>query len=340
MSRASLVAMLLAVEVLIAGMVVFVLGGSGRWSTFHGPLFAAGAHSIDFVAKPIAPLEAGSTPHIAVDDPESRIEVATSNDGLVHVKDLTSLHGAFFANHFSTPSQLEVKRTSDGVSISRPGSHRFGMAFQIGSFTRRVEIDVPVGSHIDIARCAGANVAGIQGNVDVRSQDGRITLADLQGSVDGRSDDGSISATRVRGDTLALQSADGRLTLNDVAVSSLNARTNNGRIEARDLTIAGGSQPRATLHSDDGSIHADGSFAAGGSYEMSTNNGSIRLGLARDADLTVSASTGDGKVLVDGSSFENSGDAVTHTVRLGNGSGSLRLSSGDGSIHIQTNGAV
>jgi len=308
MSRSSLVAMLIAAEIVIVGVAIYAVRG------------AHSVHSADFVARPIAPIDAGTSPRIAVDDAESRIEVAVSSDQLVHVKDLTSTGGAFFGDRV-TVAQLDVKRVADGVSISRPKSDGFGMHFQMGWFERRVEIDVPAGSHVEIARCAGAEITGIEGGVAVTSQDGRIVLADLTGAVQANSDDGSISATRIRGDDLALQSADGRLELIDVSASSLDAQTKDGSIEARDLSIAGGTQPHAVLHTD---------------------AGSIRVALAARADLTVEASTNDGKVVVDGQSFRNAGDgdSTQHVVRLGSGSGSLQLSSDDGSIHILTNGAV
>jgi DUF4097 and DUF4098 domain-containing protein YvlB len=340
MSRASIVGMLIAAEIVIVGVAIYAVG-LGRSGGFHGPAFAAGLHEARFTAKTVAPIEAGQSPQIAVDDRESRIVIATSDDGMVHVKDLTSTGGAFFADHTTIP-QLDVKRTADGVSISRADYHGgFGLHFMFGSFDQRVEIDVPAGSHVTIARCSGADVSGITGGVAVRSQDGRIAFTDLRGAIDGRSDDGSISATRIRGDSLALQSADGRLSLNDVAVGTLDARTADGSIVAHDLAIAGGAQPHAALHSEDGSIKINGSFAPGGSYEISTRDGSIRLGLAPNSDLTVDASTGDGKILVDGSPFDNAdGNSMHHTVKLGSGAGNLRLSSGDGSIHILTNGAV
>jgi DUF4097 and DUF4098 domain-containing protein YvlB len=306
MSRSSLVAMLVAVEVVIVGIALYVVGGVA-----HG-------HRVDFAAKSIAPVDAGTAPRVAVDDVDSRVIVAASNDGLVHVKDLTSAHGTFF-NDRATVAQLDVKRTSDGVSISRPESN--GVHLQLGWFERRIEVEVPPGSHVDVARCAGAEISGIVGGVAVTSQDGRIKLADLRGSVRAHSDDGSIYASRVRGDDLALQSNDGRLSLVDVSASSLDAQTKSGSIEARDLEIAGGTQPRAVLH---------------------TGDGSIRVALAPRADLTVDASTGDGSVSVDGQSYRDTGggDAAQHTVRLGSGSGNLQLSSDDGSIHIVTNGAV
>jgi DUF4097 and DUF4098 domain-containing protein YvlB len=307
MTRSSLVAMLIAVEVAIVGVAIYAVRG------------AHAVHAADFVAKPIAAIDAGTSPRIAVDDVDSRVVVAVSSDGLVHVKDLTSTGGAFFGDRLTVP-QLDVKRVADGVSISRAESKDSGLHFQLGWSERRVEIDVPAGSHLDIARCAGAEISGITGGVAVASQDGRIRLSDLQGTVNAKSDDGSISASRIRGDALSLSSADGRLTLIDVSASSLDAQTKDGSIEARDLAITGGAQ-HAVLH---------------------TGDGSIRVALAARSDLTVDASTSDGKVIVDGQSFKNAGDgdSTQHTVRLGSGAGTLQLSSDDGSIHINTNGAV
>jgi DUF4097 and DUF4098 domain-containing protein YvlB len=341
MSRSSIVAMLVAVEILIAGMAIYVIGGSGRLGHMHSVFAASGAHRADFVAAAVAPIDAGRSPHIAVDDRDSRIVVATSNDGLVHVKDLTRMEGTFFSDSRSI-AQLHVAHTADSVSISRtPSADGWGAHFQIGFFEERVEIDVPAGAHVDIARSSGADVTGIEGGVAVRSQDGHITLANLRGTVDAHSDDGWISATGVHGDTLTMQSADGHLTLRDIAVSSLSARTEDGRITASELAISGGAQPRATLQSADGSVSVKGSFAAGGAYEISSKDGSIQLGLAPGSDLTVDASTADGRIVVDGTTVDRGdSDSTQHTIRLGSGSGSLRVSSSDGSIHITTNGAV
>jgi hypothetical protein len=307
MSRSSLVAMLIAVEIAIVGVAIYAVRS------------AHSLHNVDFVAKTIAPIDAGASPVIAVADADSHVVVAVSTDGLVHVKDLTSSRGAFFGDRLNVP-QLEVKRTADGVSIMRPESNDSSLHFQFGWFERRVEVDVPAGSRIDIARCAGAEISGVGGGVAVESQDGRIVLADLSGTINAKSDDGSISASRVHGDNLSLQSADGRLTLTDVSASSLDAQTKDGSIEARGLSITGGAQ-HAVLH---------------------TGDGSIRVALAAAADLTVDASTSDGKVIVDGQSYKNGGDgdSAQHTVKLGSGSGTLQLSSDDGSIHINTNGAV
>ncbi|HKU80997.1 MAG TPA: hypothetical protein VJP76_02420, partial [Candidatus Tumulicola sp.] len=149
-SRSSIVAMLVAAEIVIAGIALYALR-SGH---------AATVRSMDFAAAPIAPIEAGSAPVVAVDDPDSRIVVGTSADGRVHVSDQTSARGWFFNDRVSVP-KLEVTRTAGGVSIVRPGGRGTTVHFFIGDFTQRVEIDVPPAARLQIARCSGADVSGV-----------------------------------------------------------------------------------------------------------------------------------------------------------------------------------
>jgi hypothetical protein len=327
MSRASIVAMLVAAELVIVGIAIFSLRAPHVW-----------AAPSEEAAKTFAPIDAGSSPHVEVNDPQSRVVVGVSDDARVHVSDAGFSGGWFFGGR-TRPAPLQVQRTPDGLKIERPGASG-SLGFQIGWVDRHIEIDVPRNARLDVSGCAGAEVSGIAGDVAVRSQDGRIRLSDLSGAVDASSDDGSVSATRVRGASLTMHSNDGRLTLEDVAVGTLEANTNDGSITARRLNIAG-SAPKAVLHSDDGSIRFDAALSSGGSYEFSTNDGSIHAALPRGADLTIDASTGDGDVVVDGAAASSKDGANSHrTVTLGSGSGSLRLSSGDGSIHILTNGAV
>jgi hypothetical protein len=302
MSRASVVAMLIAAEVLIAGMAFYAVGRGGA-------SFAAGLHHVDFTAAPIAPLAVGATPHVVIDDSSSRVHVGVSNDESVHVRDLTEMHGGVYSS--GRYPQLRVTRTADGVRIERPGTGRLSIEI-FGFSTQAVQVDVPSGSHVEIASCSGADVFGVAGGVSVHSNDGHVTLVDLQGVVDARSDDGYVSATNVRGDRLGMASMDGHLSLKNVTVGSLVAQTRDGRIEAEALSVTGD----ATLHTDDGSI---------------------RLALAPNANVAIDASTRDGRIVVDGTALDH-GDVQQRTIRLGAATGSMKLATSDGSIHILTNG--
>jgi hypothetical protein len=302
MSRASVVAVLVAAEIAIAGMALYVVG--------HGGVtFAAGMQHVDFKAAPIAPLAAGATPHVVIDDVSSRVTVGTSTDGLVHVRDLTEIRGAVFSS--AAYPGLQVTRTPDGVRIERPHGDHFSVEV-FGWSTQAIAVELPPGARLEIARCAGADVDGITGGVSVHSTDGHITLSDLQGAVDAQSADGSVSAKNVRGDRLAVEAADGRLIFDDVTVGSLTGTTRDGSISANDLTVSG----NASLQTDDGTVRAK---------------------FAPDADVTIDASTRDGSITVDGRTVGH--DAAEQTIKLGAGNGRLQLSTTDGSIHILTNGA-
>jgi hypothetical protein len=294
--------MLVAAEVVIIGMAICAVGRGGA-------SFAAGMHRIDFAAAPIAPVAAGATPHVVVDDAESRVHVAVSSDELVHVRDLTQMHGAIFSSGKYPP--LVVMRTPDGVRIERPRTQSPSIGI-FGFSTQAIEVDVPPGAQLEIARSAGADVRGLAGGVSVHSLDGHVTLTDLRGSVDARSDDGYVSAANVRGDRLVMESMDGHLTLHDVAVASLSATTHDGRIEADALSVS----RDATLQTDDGPV---------------------RVRLAPNADLTIDASTRDGRISVDGNSLDRD-DSAQRTIRLGAGTGQMKLATADGSIRIFTNG--
>jgi Putative adhesin len=328
MSRASIVALLIAAEILIVGMAIYTVSGSGA-------TFASGMHHVAFSAVPIEPIDAGGTPNVVIDDHASKVNVGLSGDGRVHVRDLTQMHGAIYSS--GPYPQLSVTRTGDGVHIERPGTPRLSIAL-FGYDNEEIEVEVPSGSHVQIAHCSGAEIDGVAGGVTVSSQDGRIKLSDLSGNVDARSDDGRIIASNVKTDRLSMESADGRIILLNVSTGSLVARTHDGRIEASGLSVTG-TQPDATLHTDDGPLHVAGTFAPNGSYELSTNDGSIELHVAQDADLAITASTGDGHVTVDGSAQAH-GDSTQRTIRLGSGSGTMKLATADGSIHILTNGAL
>jgi hypothetical protein len=305
-SRASVVAMLIAAEVLIVGMAVYAVSHGGT-------TFASGMHHVDFTPAAQAPVAAGDTPHVVIDDAPSRVVVTASNDGLVHVRDLTEMRGAIFSS--TAYPQLHVTRTSDGVRIERPAAEHLSIDV-FGYSDERIDVELPRGSRVEIARCSGADVSGVIGGVSVQSQDGHITLADLQGSVDAHSSEGYVEATNVRGDRLAVDSTDGHLSLQNVAVESLAATTNDGRIVADGLDLVG-AHPDATLHTDDGSI---------------------RLRLPPNADVSINASTGDGSIVVDGVSQEGD-DSAQRTIRLGAGTAKMTVGTSDGSIHIYTNGA-
>lgn len=296
--------MLVAVELLIAGVVIGLMRGEHLGLSAQ----AAGLHRIAFVPQTFAPIDAGAAPHVIIDDPDSRVVVAASSDNRVHVTDRTSAGGFIYGA--AQLAALHVERTADGVRIARPSSGGF---VNIGWIERRVEIAVPAAASLDILRSSGAQVSDLTGSVGVHSNDGSIVLQGLRGATDAKSDDGHIEAHDVRADRLTMASRDGRLVLDGVAVGSLVASTRDGSVRANDLRLS-----KANIHTDDGPVS---------------------LHFADAGNLNVRAHTSNGRIRVDGRSTHTDDDAVEGTYTLGNGAGALDVSTQDGTITMTTNGA-
>jgi Toastrack DUF4097 len=302
-SRIGLISLLIAVEALIVGLGFYTLKG------IPGMASAGGFHHVDFTAAPIAPVAAGLSPAVTIDDVDSGVTVSPSNDGLVHVTDRTEAHGFVWnVGNFHSPV---VTRTLDGVKIVRAGGHSFGVA--MGWSRQHIDVEVPPASRVTILRSSGAHISGLNNDVVATSQDGRITVDDVTGNVTAHSDDGRIVGFNLRAGRLDLSSNDGRIELSNIELN--------------------GSAPRATLHTSDGPIIVSGVFPANGEYALSTGDGHIDLALQQGSDTSVDASTGDGHVIVDGHRVTG------QPIRAGAGNASMRVRTEDGSVHITTNGA-
>jgi hypothetical protein len=288
-SKAGIIAMLLAAEIFVAGAILWSLGARGPFS-----VRAAALHHESTQGKDFAPIDAGATPRVAIDDPDSHVVVTTSTDGKVHVTDASRFDGFFWGDTQRAP--LQVSRTDDGVSIVRAPGH--GVRLQIFGFSQeRVEVALPAGSMLDVKRCSAADVTGLRGIVRVHSVDGHIAANDVSTN------------------QMTIASDDGRLMLDNVNATQLDATTKDGSIRAHGLQTEGG-----TLHSDDGSI---------------------TLGLAGNANLSIRARTNDGRLTLDGRrATRNDDDSSSADYHVGTGGGSLEVSTQDGSIHITTNGAL
>ena len=302
-SRTGIIIALVGAEIFIAGAILAALGGHHAWAS------ASEVHGTAFSPRAVEPIDAGPAPKIEIDDSASTVTVGVSSDGRVHVSDNTSYGGAAFSSR--APAQLSVERTPDGVRISRADSGNTWIAL-FGWFDRRISVDVPQGSSVDITACSGADVSGLSGLLRVRSDDGEISARDLTGDVALHTSDGNINLTNVRAKNLTLSTDDGHLHLSDVAVDSIDASTNDGSINGDRLQLTNGN-----LH---------------------TQDGSIELAFAQ-SNVLIHAHTDDGSVSFDGRKSNSDDDDSTADFHIGAGGGALQVATNDGDIHILTNGA-
>jgi hypothetical protein len=318
-SRTPVIAMLLAAELLIAGIAVYSLRGGHIGSPGFAQFTSSGTGG-DFVAKTIAPIAAGRAPNVTIDDPESGVEVTASTDGMVHVKDDTYFGGATIGNHNGYP-QVRVTQDLGGVHISRPSyESSWGMFIGFSESRQHIEVQVPADATLVIGHCESAEITGLNHGANVTSQDGHIDLTDVKGTVVAHSDDGHITATRISTD-------------------SLNLSSNDGYVEALDLDLTGAA-PAVTLHSNSGHIRASGRFPAGGTYNFTTSDGKMYVALEPPSDVTIDATTEDGAIRVDNERQRqfDQGDPANGTLRFGSGASAMHMHTSDGSIYITTNG--
>jgi DUF4097 and DUF4098 domain-containing protein YvlB len=177
----------------------------------------------------------------------------------------------------------------------------------------RIELRVPRNLDMDIHTGDGnVSTQSVTGRIRINTGDGNINASGLKGEVSMRSGDGHVEATNLDGE-LEVDTGDGHIAV-DGRFDVLNLKTGDGSIEAR---VKNGSKVASNwrLHSGDGHIN---------------------LWLPGDLNADLDAHTGDGHITLD-VPVTVSGSLSQSTIhgKLNGGGGTLAISSGDGSIHVQ-----
>jgi Putative adhesin len=253
-SRTSVIAVLVAAEVVILGLAAFSIRGA-----VSGNAFAGGPGSgANFAAKTFAPIAAGATPRVTIDDPNSGVTIGVSDDGLVHVKDDTSFSGLTLHGPNSYP-QLSVTQDFNGVHISRPRYHEgWGMFIGFMNSRQHFEVQVPAAATVMVDECDNAEVSDLKNGATIKALDGRIELAHVAGAIVAHTDDGHIKVDDVTSSSLDLSSNDGWIEVRDLAAvagGKYSFTTNDGHIV---VALARGSDVTIDASTNDGSMRVDG----------------------------------------------------------------------------------
>lgn len=314
-SRVPLLAALVAAELAIVLIAVYSFSEAGR--AFGSAWNGFGLHRVNYAGTALPAVEAGTAPHVVIQDTDDGVTVTPSTDGRVHVTDASYVSGLAWST--GTRPKLTMTRTADGVRIERP-SEDDNLISIAGSSREHIDVAVPPNARLDVLDSSGDDVTGLNANVSVHSSDGHITLRQIRGDV-------------------ALRSLDGAIELHDVTARSIVATTDDGHIDADALHVAGASA-NVRLHTDDGHIAFAADLAAGGTYDLSTEDGHVNVALPASSNLSVTASTLDGRVVRDGKTVASGDDGpASASFTLGAGSGHLHVSTNDGTIEFSTNGA-
>jgi lia operon protein LiaG len=286
----------------------------------------------------------------------SRSEFGVRDDGTFGTRNLDPQLGAERAN-----ANVSDKRGGSRVRVSGSGSGLEAYA--------DMRIEVPRGRtvaiHLGVGKVIATNVNGDL-QIDARSASieatnhtgfarfdtgsGSITLRGAAGDVGLHTGSGSIHAEGVRRGVLVAHTGSGSVDVANLDVSEMEINTGSGSV-----TVRSAEAPAARIETGSGGIRADQLGAS--NFDLNTGSGSVRVSLTRDvqtgrietgsggvnvalprdAGAEITIDTGSGGIDMDASGFTVTESRRSYLRgRLGDGSGSLRVSTGSGGVSFRS----
>jgi DUF4097 and DUF4098 domain-containing protein YvlB len=167
----------------------------------------------------------------------------------------------------------------------------------------------------------------IHNDTDADSGSGGIALTDISGRATANTGSGTIEISRASGDVKATTGS-GKIDLEETR-GRLNVRTGSGSIQitgaADDLRASTGS----------GSIHVEGNPSASSYWQIHTSSGSVTLEVPSDASFRVHATSHSSGISSDLPLVVEQHSRREMRGRIGNGTASVEMETGSGSIHIR-----
>jgi DUF4097 and DUF4098 domain-containing protein YvlB len=166
--------------------------------------------------------------------------------------------------------------------------------------------------------------------LEVTTGDGNVIAQNVAGQVHFSTGDGNVTATAVRGD-IRLHTGDGHIEGSNLD-GTLDANTGDGNLHIS------GRFDSLSLKTGDGNIEAqagNGSKVAN-SWTIRSGDGHINMRIPADLNANLDAHTGDGSITLDVPIMV--AGSLNHSSvhgKLNAGGGTLSITSGDGSIHLE-----
>ena len=208
--------------------------------------------------------------------------------------------------------RVSTEQNGDTVEVSAKGSGTWGWRWGVNHASLRVEVHMPRDADLYAHTGDGSVEAdSVNGNVDVTTGDGHITVQGAKGNIRFHSGDGHIEARGLDGSVDA-SSGDGHINL-EGRFDSLRIRTGDGSVTAR---AAAGSKVASA-------------------WDIHTGDGSVDLAIPGDLQANIDASTHDGHISLGlPVTVEGSFSSSKISGKLNGGGQTLTIRTGDGSIHL------
>jgi Putative adhesin len=207
--------------------------------------------------------------------------------------------------------RIEESQSGDHVTVNVKMPHENWNMFG-GHHEIHVQLTVPRDLDMEVSTGDGAvSVQPVNGRIQIRTGDGSIRADGVKGDISMHTGDGSIDAHGLDG-TLVANSGDGSIHL-------------SGRFDGLDINTGDGG---VTAEADAGSKMTS-------PWSIHSGDGSIDLRVPADLKAYVDLKTGDGRINLDVPVTVEGVQERSHVRgNMNGGGGELKITSGDGSIHL------
>lgn len=196
------------------------------------------------------------------------------------------------------------------------------------------ELTVPAWMPLELNSVNGSiSVSGTQAAVSAETVSGSITLEGGTGTLDLTTVEGSVTVTGARA-RMHLESVNADVTVRssagDVSAESVNGEISLSQVDSRNVHTE-------TVNGD---ITFSGPIQNGGSYNFSTHNGNVLVGVQEGAGATISISTFQGELSADFPITFRGSREKEFSFTLGNGGASVNIESFQGNIRLVRPSAI
>jgi hypothetical protein len=225
-------------------------------------------------------------PDLRVETSDANIRVTTWDQNTIEARVTTSRYKIGEGG-----IHIDERQTGDSVEINVRYPHHY-VGFEWGGHRVEIIIQMPREGNVNLRTGDGRiELAGLKGQMDLHSGDGSESLDHVDGKLHATTGDGHIQANG-RFDELELKTGDGHV---DVRAGTGSSLASNWRLETGDgsvsLEVPGSLAADVDLHTSDGHIDLDMPVSTEGKIRQNEVHGKINGG---GSLLTIR--TGDGSI--------------------------------------------
>jgi lia operon protein LiaG len=231
------------------------------------------------------------------------------------------------------------------------GGHRIRIKGDGRGTEAWADLRILVPSGKDVAVYIGVGELGathVSADLRLSASSGRVTVKDTKGNLVAATGSGGVDVRGANGDDVRISAGSGSVTANDVGGKRLRVSTGSGGVtgsglSSDDLDVSAGSgsirvddarAPRVRLSSGSGGIRV-GFASPVKSLDASTGSGDVTVTLPGAVNAQVDVSTGSGGIDSDFPVQLNRMERNRLRGQIGDGSGTIRIRSGSGSVHLR-----